>query len=123
MKANELRIGNWVKVIKQNASIKDFDAQIQCADITRIFDKSFNVWDYKPIPLTEEWLIKFGFINDKEIGYRWYLECEGCVILAYDLDDKCIRVSDTWQFGKREYAHQLQNLYFVLTGKELKINE
>jgi hypothetical protein len=113
IKANELRIGNLVKnglgefiIIKNNINERNTGGYI--------------LKTLEPVPLTEEWLIKFGFINDEEIGYSWYIEWEGCVILAYDLDDKGIRVSDTWEFGKREYVHQLQNLYFALTGCELQ---
>ncbi len=70
---------------------------------------------HRPIPLTEEWLIKFGLEKDTETDYRWFLEDW----LAYDVDDNCIRIADSWEFGKLKYVHQLQNLYFALTGKEL----
>ena len=69
--------------------------------------------EYKPIPLTEEWLLKFGFDsmfsgagyhkNGVEIGNNH----NGFYILA-----------TSYQI---EFIHQLQNLYFALTGEELTI--
>jgi len=84
-----------------------------------------GIYDYNPIPLTEEWLVKFGFVF-KGMGIS------GAV---------CIRHSGHWyknnnpyfagtkkpfdiflQYGQGVdigYIHQLQNLYFALTNEEL----
>lgn len=70
-----------------------------------------------PIEITEQWLINLGFRKDEKIDYKWYLGDW----LAYDIDDKCIRVADSWEFGKRKYVHELQNLVFAITGKELEL--
>ena len=79
-----------------------------------------NTWfDIQPIPLTEEWLLQLGFVKDTDIDYRYY-HINGS--LAYDLDDNCIRIDDTWEFGKRMFVHEIQNLYFALTGQELELN-
>jgi hypothetical protein len=118
MKANELRIGNYVTVIKTNGTIEDFEAQIQCADITRIFDKCFNIWNYRPITITEEWITKLAF-QDNTHGY--YLEkskqpnFDAYLFYYSSCDD------DVLLRGVR-YVHELQNLYFALTGEELEIN-
>jgi hypothetical protein len=80
---------------------------------------------YRPIPLTEEWLLKFGFVA-KSIDYNFTL---GNIEIA-----SAIRVLSTnerrnfyldceipeWMKIKIEYVHQLQNLYFALTGEELQ---
>lgn len=70
----------------------------------------------KPIEITEKWLEKLGFENSEDTPYRWFI-LDGS--LAYDIDDNCIRVSDSWEFGTRKYVHELQNLFFSLTGREL----
>ena len=52
MNANELRIGNWVEIIQPNNGV-----------YTTIQPSSFSVVikdNYKPIPLTKEWLLKLG---------------------------------------------------------------
>jgi hypothetical protein len=120
MKAEELRIGNFVEYDKKIC----FIAEILKDDVVRLydgygFDKITKL--IEPILLTEEWLVNLGFKQDEELDYRWYIEWCGCVVLKYDLDDYCIKVSDSWEFGKREFVHQLQNLYHALTGEELTI--
>jgi len=67
---------------------------------------------YKPILITEEWLLKFGFENDDDQRYfkngiYLILYDEGCTILHNQIHINYF------------YVHQLQNLYFALTGKEL----
>ena len=123
--AKELRIGNYV-------TWEDDDIDNIILQVTGIFDNGellvkykytsslfheidTDIEDVKPIELTEKWLIDFGFRKDEETNYRWFMEDW----LAYDLDDNCIRTSDSWEFGKKKYVHELQNLYFSLTGKEL----
>ncbi len=73
------------------------------------------------IPLTEEWLIKFGFektnvdIFFKHIGEKAlsiYLESNNLTtLLSFDFQETPLR--------RVKYVHQLQNLYFALTGEEL----
>ena len=82
----------------------------------------------EPIPLTEEWLLKFGF----EKGWNQYdkhdyyaKDCWGKIRIDngylepaeyYFLDG----IRDSY---KIKYIHQLQNLYHALTGEELKVKE
>ena len=116
MKNTELRSGNFVKWAdcSENLSVG------QVTEITASGIWSGN-WPVKePIPLTEEWLVKFGFEEDGEQDYRFYLLDES---IAYDIDDKCIRISGSWEWAKIHHVHQLQNLYFALTGVELEIKE
>lgn len=109
MDAKELMIGNWV--LKPNAMDGYNIGMFKVSEFKYL--KHF-----KPIPITEEWLLKMGFEKDGELGYRYYLLSKS---LAYDLDDNCIRISDSWEWVKIYHVHQLQNLYFVLIGKELTI--
>ena len=87
-----------------------------------------NICEYEPIPLTEEWLLKFGFkkYNDSK---RYYLEHQDKRFdysIRY-LHRKYICFAYCGSAGCKlkpniQYVHQLQNLYFVLTGDELEIN-
>jgi len=77
-----------------------------------------------PIPLTEEWLIKFGFgyaritdrlytIKKTDGFYGFYINKETMSYCTFDYEgtiDDIIKI---------EYVHQLQNLYFALTKQEL----
>lgn len=67
-----------------------------------------NGWKAIPIPLTEQWLIDFGILNSKNWSWNGYT-------IEYWVED-----GDTACFvASADYVHQLQNLYFALTGEEL----
>jgi len=114
MKNTEIRIGNYVY---RNDILVTVDEQT-------FWDMKNNPEQYKPVPLTEHWLEKFGFekIHEYEPHDSYdYLKGFG------DLD-----ASGLWRNGKLvgvhvecvnyfvHDAHQLQNLYFALTNQELK---
>ena len=129
MEATELRIGNFI--YKQ---IPKKDTQLQLVEVLSI-DGSFEFLDVKnsesyitekcslkafePIPLTEEWLGKFGFdIKDKD-RLDWV---KGAFNLERSNEDNnkfCFEVYS--HYIPLDYVHQLQNLYFALTGEELKL--
>jgi hypothetical protein len=70
----------------------------------------------KPIPLTEEWLLKFGFQR-----FPWGLVKDG---LLFKDDLKCsyliLQVGNGFE-RKIHYVHEFQNLYFALTQRELTV--
>lgn len=125
MKPNELRIGNWVKYKSVHNVI--LTAQDFCQIEEDIEDDKIH-----PIPLTEEWLEKFGF---KKVEHEMddYL----CIEYIKDLDEwSRMEIQDDMSFGiydkiGRECVafendiidsvHRLQNIWFALTGKELEI--
>lgn len=155
MKANELRIGNFVNVPREDQSPFRIDVFeylsntfIKVAMTHPEFGNKMHplTWygeDLKPIPLTEEWLVKFGFVK-KNIGEKlpqsWYelkylsnehdpmitswvsilinIETWSCVICDEYPDEMGANTK-----VKIEHVHQLQNLYFALTGEELTIKE
>ncbi|MGK6342897.1 hypothetical protein ACMGDK_11695 [Chryseobacterium sp. DT-3] len=68
---------------------------------------------YKSIPLTEKWLLKFGFEN--EIPLHWFNK-----VIINNYKGGFIEKMYGTQI---QYVHQLQNLYFALTGEELTLKE
>jgi hypothetical protein len=114
MKANEIRVGN--ELIYDNEYIT-FDAShwYQIGECTLFLE------DFKPIPLTEEWLIKMGFEKDENFSFRWHFYYNDYSVLTYDLDDNCVKIGDSWDFAKATYVHQMQNLTYALTNEELTI--
>jgi hypothetical protein len=109
MEANELRIGNFILLTKDNFYTSKI-YQLSGFDICKL-DES-NCFDAKPIPLTEEWLLKFGIIN-RQI---WVFEIFGDNKRGFHISSE----SGEWIFI--EHVHQLQNLYFALTGEELIVD-
>jgi hypothetical protein len=85
---------------------------------------------YKPCeiegePLTEEWLISFGFIKEKNKNIAWdYTDIKTGWFTISERDGfyKFCNIRDL--IGKQfHYVHQLQNLYFCLTGNDLSYNK
>lgn len=120
MKAKNYRIGNLVKYEDRVFRIHSLAEELPTLDTVEFGIGVVDWNNLKPIELTEEWLINLGFEQDTDIGYRWY-HINGS--LAYDLDDNCIRIDDTWEFGKRQYVHELQNLFFALTCTDLELKD
>lgn len=119
--ANELRIGNWVKQLQTGRLDKiDLFMMGEIASDETYLDHLF------PIPLTPEVLEKAGFVNPQ--GDYWQKDNE--LMLAFD---SCWWWTNSWepdgefgfdtlaQYREIEHLHQLQNLYFSITNKELKI--
>jgi hypothetical protein len=120
MDAKELRIGNW---LYSNLTMQQF--QVISEDIHEIF---IDPRTTEPVPLTEEWLVKFGFEYDEKFGgvivkNRLYNDTI-CIQLSPKTGRviKCkIYLSLSTKFDKVQYVHQLQNLYYALTGEELTL--
>lgn len=114
MKANELRIGNLVYYV-------DGDGYFYQLNITVIEDGITN--DFEPIPLTEEWLFRFGFYETSRYGKYLEFNINQEQVLRFPICKHSEK--DFWYVlrgsVKIQYVHQLQNLYFALTGEELEI--
>lgn len=124
MKANELRIGNLVSAIHPRYHEKEIVVEsISGTDSINVDFRSYSLDEIEPIPLTEDWLLKFGFNKDAP----YYLKHPLIVgLLANEKDVNYCESEDSedvLQLSKVElkYVHQLQNLYFALAGKELSI--
>ncbi len=105
MKANELRIGNYV-----------FD-RYKITQVDKYFYQSAECFwtnEFKPIPLTEEWLLKFGF-EKKDDDYIF----NG---FSFTFDENTF-YNHVGKITNIYYVHQLQNLYFALTNDELTIKK
>lgn len=143
MTAYELRIGNLVTdefydsfhTIIIVESINDNGINLEIEDdgnypeIARKWIEPYYNFDFiKPIPLTEEWLVKFGFKKD-EIGVFVNICYKQNLSIGLNLvGDKYCIVYLTGSFGMVQpkhikSVHQLQNLYFALTGEELTLKE
>ena len=129
----ELRIGNLIEY-KLNSGSHFVEVNTYLLTVIDVGKKPF-IDRYKPIPLTEEWLLKFGFeeivFDSEETGYGVEYEISishGSKMVVYD--DMSFGIENNeldthWlslDFDKFEGVHHLQNFYFALTGEELEIN-
>jgi hypothetical protein len=123
MKANEFRIFNLVYLCK-NGIEKEYSID-SGFDLYKLDESDCN--DIKPIPLTDEWLLKFGFIFESEDeGYLDLSNENRIFINLYNQENRTYLendLGDIIDLPKIEYVHTLQNLYFALTGEELILQE
>lgn len=119
MKATELRIGSIIRFTPDKSEFT-IDESIQELDdglYEGFYIDSINICNFEPIPLTEEWLERFGFTQG--MGGEW---CAKDVAWTVWFDGERLSVG-FWQGNEPKYVHSLQNLYFALTGLELSIKE
>ena len=133
MKASELRIGNLVDLGNRIAKVIEIN-HLACV-VVDLEETQDTIEDYertKPIPLTEEWLLKFGFKKqDYKMSGCFIYKLGNIIIMNSFRDngrkDMGITVEGisppTWSLADLYFVHQLQNLYFALTGKELILKE
>ena len=130
MTANELRIGNLVDLGNRIANVIEIN-HLACV-VVDLEETQDTIEDYdrtKPLPLTEEWLLEFGFEKVKDFDvYTNVWELKGFMVSLSEY----INIHLDWaDDGKDSYhsivcyeklsVHTLQNLYFALTGEELTI--
>ena len=123
MKANDLRLGNYVLKSLKSGNGRKIEVKIDLGDFIRICDGS-ELYNFEPILLTEEWLVRFGF-EKKENGLftkifeytynslKYIDEYKRWIYYNDDNDAGCNAIADL------NYVHQLQNLYFALNDEEL----
>lgn len=115
MKASELRIGNYI----ENTDSQMASYMVVNADVIKQNELKMYA-SLEPIQLTEEWLVKFGFEHEDhylELQIHEHLSIIYMGYLALMIDGVIIQVNNT----NSDKLHQLQNLYFALTGKELTL--
>lgn len=119
MKAQEFRLGNLIN--SKELDLRNGSERIDAVEVDTyvMFEliRGNITGKYSPIPLTEEWLLKFDWFRittDKRYTFR-------------DIEYYSISESGSLYFGLEytatdiKYVHQLQNLYFALIGTELTI--
>lgn len=117
LKANELRIGNIVTRFGLLVKVTKTSIEPSGSYIGGNYLDNGSTWDiedsFDATELNGDFLKRFGFIQDEYHGY-WtdgspFILREDFVLCDLDIT---IKVA---------YVHQLQNLYFCLTGKELTL--
>lgn len=120
----ELRIGNLI--LKHVINLNDLDKsddQIFTVNARELYDgENYKQnWNAKPIPITTEWLERMGFEKNLTPHYiEWKFIND--IFYSYMVGTELRWFSKTLpNIDKITYVHQLQNLYFTLTGIELEI--
>lgn len=122
--ANELRIGNYIRFAEDGTIFKVDGIYPTGFDVSNGVEQTWIESDtFEGIPFTSEFLISNGFKKrfDSDDCNIWDLESNaflnGSMTLAL--------ISRGWKMlvcppaQPFHFIHQLQNLYFALTGKDL----
>lgn len=136
--ANDIRINNWLHHNeswcyreRKNPFLKGFDFQFDEQDWYAIGECTMSLDNVSGIPLTEDWLLRFGFENitlTRGILYPTFEKKYRHVLVESSIK---LQEIDTnmwmWLVGNTNVhiyeVHQLQNLYFALTGQELELKK
>ena len=142
IQATELRIGNWVYdddgIESRVIGFQPFGHSVRCDEaegcdvLIDLFPQDGSIRyglicessAIKPIPLNEDWLVRFGFelvekqydaqeFNVYKNSYFTWNSNHGWWFCNINIENK----------AKIKYVHQLQNLYFALTGIELTLTD
>ncbi|MDD4729482.1 MAG: hypothetical protein PHN55_12130 [Dysgonamonadaceae bacterium] len=143
MKVTELKIGNIVTVdnpkyhpqlkgsllrvtgIQEQVISNKIEYCVQLEHVNKKVNTYYQTYSQfmeyiKPVALTEQWLLDFGF----EVERKYYDKGGMSILLVDNNNDyyKNGRVFyKSWAImdAQPKYVHQLQNLYFTLTQEEL----
>lgn len=117
MQSKDLRIGNY---IKDTFDVKKYEVrQLELEDFSAMLNYKISKHrnTYNPVELNDEWLVKFGFekyeFDHKENQYRYK---DRLIVLR---DGKFV---DYGSSVILQYVHELQNLYYAITGVELLVS-
>ena len=130
MKTTDLRIGNFISINfgnRDDGKIITVDGVSDC----EIYNEEYGYSpcnEFKPIPLTEQWLLDFGF--NQNIETQWYIHFDNMCLTLHgyseqyivEIHDMGIDESSIFLMSIK-YVHQFQNLYFALTQEELILKE
>jgi hypothetical protein len=129
LKVEELRIGNYI-------AVDGFDPQMVA--LMTMYDGVYHIYHYNgvssfhnsspinkcaPIPISEEWLIKLGFIKTPQWKDNLTWSLEGFQYFSIDcdsMDDVCLE-GYKHSFRSIRYIHELQNMVYAILGRELEL--
>jgi len=140
IQAKELRIGNFIfdddGTIAKVIGFKPYEHSVRCDEeegcdvLIDIYSADGKVrrgyvvesTSVSPIPITAEWLKKLGY-QKSLADNKWYKlgSLLGPVYFIYD-GNYGVEGLGIHPGNKYKYVHQLQNVYFALTGEELNVN-
>lgn len=139
IKAGELRVGNLVTIAHETNS-PIVTVETITPNFINVFDNrtGYDIDFVLPIKLTPEWLERFGFVLDAFDAWNLELTTRFAskTLLVFASDYLYMRQFNTdkrheddictiWNkdIMKHFYVHDLQNLYFALTGQELELKD
>ena len=114
LKANDLRIGNLI--FYETVDLNTGENVLEIVEATANDIKTQELKSiFSPIPLTEDWLLKFDFYVSDVFGQKQYF-LSGITIYVNDG-----KFQHSGYDRQIKYVHEIQNLYFALTQREITV--
>ena len=101
----ELRIGN---IIEHQEKIAEVDI-----DILNSIDK--DPINFSGVKVSDEWLEKFNIPTKETDGFEYWFDAKGSWLVEVVQEGS----TENNYIAQCFFVHQLQNIYFALTGEEL----
>jgi len=117
---NEFRKGNYANYSYQGTDVIFYGYNYSDGCFTDFSSIPIEPEELDPIPLTEKLLIQLGFIK-KWDDYKGEVEQFEKGLITWSNGQ--FRIGTYWVFDfEIHHLHQLQNLYFSITGTELVLS-
>lgn len=121
---NELKVGNLFRFISTD-SIEQV-ADIRTAGIKTPTINNVLIADCEPIPLNEDWLVKLGFTKERNSIDSADLFIKKDIVFVLTGEHYTVSwnsVTINLIPAKVKFVHELQNLFYCLTGTELTLTD
>lgn len=130
IQTKELRIGNNIEFDGEIITVTGISKNKITYSPSKVLKYEINAKHFDPIRLTEEILLKLGFHKvdiEEDITYRLEPNEDVCIVYENDFSVGLFPNEKSYdadlgvlpRYKQTLYLHQLQNLYFILTGEEL----
>lgn len=119
MESTDLRIGNYIYFTDPESGTPIVQA------VRGLNTPTMNY--FTPIPLDEIWLEEIGFLIVNKLNFEGFWNNGDNYFLELDVDSEYFDLFkydgdvDLVFLTSIKYVHQLQNLYYALTGQELTL--
>ena len=140
IQATELRIGNFIGMnleeypnnfftaLEIGETMKVYEGLITLkgAAIKRVETSFMYVDDFEPIPLNEDWLVKLGFTKERNSIDSADLFIKKDIVFVLTGEHYTVSwnsVTINLIPAKVKFVHELQNLFYCLTGTELTLTD
>jgi hypothetical protein len=125
IKVNELRIGNLVNYEDEALPVLKIDGDVKKVFIDLLIGLNMEMSedDLRPIPLTGDWLERLGQKCENGNGWTYQIPVGALKWYFRWNTEWYSEVGGIYIDSRVQYVHQLQNLYFALTGKEIEIKQ
>ena len=121
IQAKDLRIGNLISAALYPNAIT---VESICSSNEDIYNRDTGeipLHSIFPITLSSDWLLKFGF----KFSNGFYEMKINFLYIAIMLDNTTLMIEDVHEdainIKSPEFVHQLQNVFYCLTGEELQV--